>query len=79
MGDAPQFTPSWLGKKEEKKSIYKSPYAGIKNPYTKFTFDQFMKSKSIAAVNMRKKWKGDDQKAYDNFLAMANNQLYHVK
>jgi hypothetical protein len=38
-----------------------------------------MKSKSIAAVNMRKKWKGDDQKAYDNFLAMANNQLYHVK
>jgi hypothetical protein len=79
MGDAPQFTPSLFAKKEVKEPAYKSQYAGVKNPYTKFTYDQFMKSKSIAAVNMRNKWKNDTQKAYLNFLAMANNQLYHVK
>lgn len=60
-------------------STYVSPYATVQNPYSKFTYDQFMKSNSIAAKNLRKKWKGDNQNAYYNFLAMANNQLYHVK
>lgn len=79
MGDAPQFTPSLFAKKEVKEPAYKSEYASVKNPYTKFTYDQFMKSNSIAAKNLRKKWNGDNLNAYYNFLAMANNKLYHVK